>query len=100
MNNDPIEPDQAITGEFPDAPEKVPPQSSRVAAGEFSAPPGYVIVRELGRGGMGTVYQARQVSLHRPVALKMVLGGEPVPKDLIRFLAEAEAVAAVKHPNI
>jgi WD40 repeat protein len=65
------------------------------------APPGYAIEAELGRGGMGVVYLARQHGLNRPVAVKMILAGEHAePRELVRFLAEAEAVAAVRHPNV
>jgi eukaryotic-like serine/threonine-protein kinase len=61
--------------------------------------PGYVLLRELGRGGMGVVYEARHVKLNRVVALKMMLGGERADRgELIRFLAEA--VAAIKHENV
>jgi tetratricopeptide (TPR) repeat protein len=50
---------------------------------------------------MGVVYRATQVGLNRTVALKMVRrGSAPDHKDLIRFLAEADAVAAVRHPNV
>ncbi len=64
-------------------------------------PPGFVLEGELGVGGMGVVYLARQTGLNRRVALKLVKGGAAVDaKSLIRFLAEAEAVAAVKHPNV
>jgi serine/threonine-protein kinase len=64
-------------------------------------PPGYEIGSPLGHGGMGVVYLARQVQLNRPVALKMIRGGGLADSDdVARFLAEAEAVAALQHPNI
>jgi len=63
--------------------------------------PGYELLEPLGEGGMGVVYKARQIGLNRIVALKMVLGGdEAKANQLIRFLAEAEAVASIKHPNV
>src|SRR5262249_22084271 len=56
---------------------------------------------ELGRGGMGVVYRARQLGLHRTVALKMVLAGiRNGPKELARFRAEAAVIARLQHPNI
>lgn len=65
------------------------------------AVPGYEIISELGRGGMGVVYLARQLGLNRPVALKMILSGEHAgPNERERFRREAESVATLQHPNI
>src|SRR5262249_28622927 len=81
-----------------------PPAASLTPVTVVSEPPavpGFEILGELGRGGMGVVYQARQVALQRSVALKMVLNGAHAgPKELARFRAEAAVIARLQPPNI
>src|SRR5262245_26280479 len=61
----------------------------------------YELLEELGRGGMGVVYKARQVGLNRIVAVKLALGG-PVPgsEAFARFQVEGEAIGRLQHDNI
>src|SRR5262245_49118827 len=73
--------------------EAVPPR--------LPAVPSYEILGELGRGNMGVVYRARQLSLHRIVALKMIRSGAHAGEaDPQRFLTEACVVGRLQHPNI
>jgi serine/threonine-protein kinase len=76
------------------------------AAGEpalapLPAVPGFELLGEIGRGGMGVVYRARQTDPDRPVALKMVpAGARAGRRALARFRSEAEAVARLRHANV
>ncbi|MEM7478566.1 MAG: serine/threonine-protein kinase [Planctomycetota bacterium] len=82
-------------------------KESTLDSSEFSQPilpcqfGDYVLERVLGRGGMGVVYEGRQASLDRPVAVKMIRSGALASDEEVgRFFAEAKSAAKLDHPNI
>jgi serine/threonine protein kinase len=77
------------------------PGAAGLTPAGWPAVPGYEILAELGRGGMGVVYKAKQVAARRLVALKMIRDGVLAgPEQRVRFRIEAEAAARCQHPNL
>jgi serine/threonine protein kinase len=80
-------------------PAAAPAASTRAQVGRRLGD--YELIKQIGRGGMGIVYQAHQFSLNRDVALKLVLdANQSSPRAIGRFQLEAEAAARLHHPNI
>jgi tetratricopeptide (TPR) repeat protein len=101
---DPESPADSFDGAFPPLPVTLATPVAGVEADTRAAPdapPGFVLVRELGRGGAGVVYEAEQRDLGRRVALKF-LGPRfaPAPELTARFQTEASAAARLQHPGI
>jgi serine/threonine-protein kinase len=94
-------PARNLTGPFPDLGTSVTSLSPEFLALQALVAGRYVLERELGRGGMGVVYLAREVALDRPVAIKVLdraLARSPEQRE--RFLNEARTAAALAHPHI
>ena len=96
-----LAPDPGSASTAPFFPASMPSATEPAGLSAVPLVPGYTIIRELGRGGMGVVYEAMQTALNRRVALKMVLAGAHAgTENLARFQQEAETVANVEHENI
>jgi serine/threonine protein kinase len=97
----------------PPTPSEATPTPTTRPGGEIGAPPGgsdnvglgqlgqYVLLQEIGQGGMGKVFKARNVNVDRIVAVKLLLSGPWASvAEVRRFLQEARALANLDHPNI
>ncbi|MFN0054202.1 MAG: WD40 repeat domain-containing serine/threonine-protein kinase, partial [Planctomycetales bacterium] len=91
----------AVTGQSGVAPGSPVQSAFSRAPISFGTLGDFLVVREIGRGGMGVVYEAEQISLSRRVALKVLpFAGMLDPRQLQRFTNEAKAAASLHHQNI
>jgi serine/threonine protein kinase len=92
---------EAAAGSAADTPTTSAAGPEPASTGELPAVPGFEVLREVGRGGMSVVYEARQLGLNRKVALKMLLaGGYAGREQRTRFRTEGEALGRLQHPHI
>ena len=98
---EPLDPSRDTDASLDPTQDATPPASSSQALRLPQQVGNYLLVEEIGRGGMGIVYRAKQINLKRYVAVKMILAGDFAnDRELQRFRAEAEAAARLEHPNI
>jgi WD40 repeat protein len=96
-----VEIPQETLGLAPPLPAMRPGTEKASASSPSVRVPGFEVLQELGRGGMGVVYKARQLDLGRIVALKMILAGvQAGAEERRRFRVEGEAIGRLQHPNI
>jgi serine/threonine-protein kinase len=91
----------SIDAEAATLPHVPAPPEAQAPAGRGTRFGNYELLGELGRGGMGVVYKARQLDLDRTVALKMILGSHLASGEQVtRFHTEARSIARLRHAHI